>query len=182
MLSEILFFAIQADEVTDLTSKCVSIPWDSKEYEILEEQVGLVKLTKSDAATIFAALKDVLLRSILPVNTCRGQALYDGAANMSGHLSGVASCFTVEHPAAPYVHCFAHSLNLCLQDAPRSCTPTCDSLELVIEIVKLIKFRPKHTFFNRTKSQLSPDTQNLKYYRPTKWTVRTDAIKAILDN
>ena len=188
MLSEIrssMFFAIQADEATDVASNeqmCVSIRWVSKEYEIFEEPIGLVKLTKTDAATIFAALKDVLLRCILPVNTCRGQA-YDGAANMSGHLSGVASRFKVEEPAALYVHCFAHSLNLCLQDASRSCTPIRDSLELVMEIVKLIKFSPKRTtLFNTIKSQLSPDTQNLKPLCPTRWTVRTGAIKASLDN
>ena len=132
---------------------CVSFRWVSKEYEIFEEPIGLVKLTKTDAATIFAALKDVLLRCILPFNTCRGQT-YDGAANMSGHLRGVASRFKKEEPAALYVHCFAHSLNLCLQDASRSCTSVHDSLELVMEIVKLIKFSPKRTtLFNTIKSQ-----------------------------
>ena len=79
-------------------SRCVSVRWVSKEYEIFEEPIGLVKLTKTDAATIFAALKDVLLRCVLPVNTCRGQA-YDGAAIMSGNLRGVASHFKKEEPA-----------------------------------------------------------------------------------
>ena len=64
---------------------------------------------------------------------------YMGAANMSGHLRGVASRFKEEEPADVYVHCFAHSLNLCLQDAFQSCTSVHDSLELVMEIVKIIK-------------------------------------------
>ena len=123
-------------------SRCVSVRWVSKEYEIFEEPIGLVKLTKTDAATIFAALKDVLLRCILLVNTCRGQA-YDGAAIMSGHLRGVASRFKKEEPAALYAHCFAQSLNLCLLDASRSCTSVRDSLELLMEVVKLINFSPK---------------------------------------
>ena len=161
---------------------CVSFRWVSKEYEIFEEPIGLVKLTKTDAATIFATLKDVLLRCILPFNTCRGKT-YHGAANMSGHLRGVASRFKKEEPAALYVHCFAHSLNLCLQDASRSCTSVHDSLELVMEIVKLITFSPKRaTLFNTIKSQLSPETHNLKPLCPTRWTVRTGVIKAIFDN
>ena len=49
---------------------------------------------------------------------------------MSGHLRGVASCFKEEEPAALYVHCLAHSLNLCLQDASRPCSSVCDSLKL----------------------------------------------------
>ena len=50
---------------------------------------------------------------------------------MSGHLCGLASCFKEEEPAL-YVHCFADSLNLCLQDASQSCTAVCDSLELIM--------------------------------------------------
>ena len=188
ILSEIkscMFYAIQADEATDVACNeqmCVSIGWVSKEYEIFEEPIGLVQMTKTDAATIFAALKDVLLRCVLPVNSCRGQA-YDGASVMSGHLHGVASRFKEEEPAALYVHCFAHCLNLCLQDASRSCSSVRDGLELVMEIVKLIKYSPKRTtLFNTMKSQLSPETQNLKPLCPTRWTVHTVAIKAILDN
>ena len=69
-----VFFAIQAIEATDVASNeqmCVSVCWDSKEYVIFEEPISLVKLTKAGAATIFAVLKDVLLRCILPVNTCK---------------------------------------------------------------------------------------------------------------
>ena len=68
------FFAIQAVEATDVAPNeqmCVSVRWVSKEYEIFEEPIGIVKLTKTGAATIFATLKDVLLRCILPVNTCK---------------------------------------------------------------------------------------------------------------
>ena len=96
LLSEVkrsLFFAIQADEASDVACNeqmCVSIRWLNTEYDIFEEPIGLVQLPKTDSATIFTALKDVLIRCILPVSMCRGQA-YDGAANMSGHLHGVAT-------------------------------------------------------------------------------------------
>ena len=70
----VCFFAIQVVEATDVASNeqmCVSVRWVSKEYKIFEESIGLVTLTKTGAATIFAALEDVLLRCILPVNTCK---------------------------------------------------------------------------------------------------------------
>ena len=141
-------------------------------------------MTKTDAATIFTALKDVLLRCILPmiINLCKGQA-YDGASVMSSDLRGVASRFKEEEPAALYVHCQARSLNLCLQDASQSCSLVRDSLELVMEIVKLIKYSSKRTtLFNTMKSQVGSETQNLKLLCPTRWTVCTGAIKAIIDN
>ena len=50
-----------------------------------------------------------------------------------------------------------------------------------MEIVKLIKFSPKRTTL-LMKSQLSSETQNLKPLCPTRWTMRTCAIKAILNN
>ena len=73
---------------------------------------------------------------------CSG-LVYDGAANMSGHLRGVSAQFKEEESAALYVHCLAHSINLFLQDASQGCISVCDSLELVIELVKPIKLSPK---------------------------------------
>lgn len=65
-----------------------------------------------------------------------GQA-YDGTSNMQGKRSGVATRFKNEQPAAIPVHCFAHSLNLCLQDAGRNLR---DALETVSN---LIRYSPK---------------------------------------
>ena len=129
----------------------------SKDYEIFEEPIGLVQMTKTDAATIFAALKDVPLHCILPVNSCRGQA-HDGASVMSGHLHGGASRFKEEEPAALYVHCLAHSLNLCLQDASQLCSAVHDSLELVMEIVKTLS-KAYYTFQHNKISAFPWDTK-----------------------
>ena len=174
ILSEVknsMFFALQADEATDVAfneQMCISIRWVNREYEIFEEPIGLVQLTTTDSITIFKALKDVLLRCVLPVSMCRGQA-YERAANMSGRLHGVATRFKEEEPAALHVHCLAHSLNLCLQDVCRSCNSVHDSLQLVMEIIKLIKFSPKRTtLFNTIKSQLSPETHKSQTSLPNK--------------
>jgi hypothetical protein len=55
-----------------------------------EEFVGLYSLDQTNATTLVAVIKDVLLRLNIPLNLCRGQC-YDGASVMSGHRSGVAS-------------------------------------------------------------------------------------------
>ena len=74
---------------------------------------------------------------MLPLSMCRGQA-YDGAANMQGRRKGVATQIKEENPAALSVHCFAHSLNLCLQDDGRHITLLRDCLDTVKKISKLI--------------------------------------------
>ena len=179
------WFTLIADEATDISNKeqmCVVIRWVDDMYEINEDPIGLIQLPKTDANTLTSALKDVLVRCILPLSQCRGQA-YDGASAMSGRIKGVATQIKNEQPAALHVHCLAHCLNLCLQDATRICNCVRDTLELIMELVKLIKFSPKRsTLFQTLKSQMSPDTNDLRPLCPTRWTVRTGAIGAVLSN
>ena len=113
------WFSLIADETSDVNYKeqmCVVIRWVNEEYEIYEDPMGLVQVPKTDANTLTCALKDVLVHCILLRSQCRGQA-YDGASNMSGHLRGVPAQIKSEQSAALHVHCLAHCLNLCLQDA-----------------------------------------------------------------
>ena len=67
----------------------------------------------------------------LPISQCRGQA-YDGAANMAGHLSGVAARIKTEQPAALFVYYLAHSLNLYLQDVSQISTHIHKALDLAM--------------------------------------------------
>ena len=61
---------------------------------------------------------NTLIHGSLSLSSCREQT-YDGVANMAGHLSGVAARIQQEEPKALFVHCFAHSVNLCLQECER---------------------------------------------------------------
>ena len=62
---------------------------------------------------------DALTRFNLPVDKLRGQC-YDGTSSMSGQFKGVRARLQAVQPKALFVHCFTHSLNLCIQDAVRS--------------------------------------------------------------
>lgn len=89
-----------------------------------------------------AVIKDILIHCVLPLDNCRGQA-YDGASNMMGHLTGVAKQIQSEYLAALRVHCFAHCLNLCLQDAAKKCKPIRAALDNVMELSQLIRYSPQ---------------------------------------
>lgn len=100
-----------------------------------------------------------------------------------GHLHGVATRILAIEPTAIKVHCFAHCLNLCLQDATRKCQPIKAALDLAMEISQLIIYSPKRSLvFEQCKNDLTPDHKNLRSLCPTRWTVRTSAIDAILKN
>lgn len=49
----------------------------------------------------------------LDLHFLRGQS-YNGAGNMAGKYSGAATILQREFPKAPYFHCAAHILNLCI--------------------------------------------------------------------
>ena len=102
---------------------------------------------------------------------------------MAGHLNGLASQIRREEPKALFVHCLAHSVNLCLQDCAKSSRPVRDALALVKESYNLIQLSPKRlAWFNRLKDKLAPENPTLKLLCPTRWTVRSSAIDAVLKN
>ena len=110
------WYGIIADKATDVANReqfNLSLRWVNDEYEISEDPVGLVCLPNTTADTITHVLKDLLIRCDLSVSLCRGQA-YDGVSTMQGIRKGVATQILSDNPAALPVHCFAHSLHLCL--------------------------------------------------------------------
>lgn len=145
----------------------------------------------TDADTLLNSIKDVLIRCTLPLEQCRGQG-YDGASNMMGRLNGVAKKFQETSPSALPVHCLAHCTNLVLQDLCKSIKTVQDALNLTKEISRLIKFSPKREIqFVRNQINASGHLESgqaatvgpsIKPLCPTRWTVRTGAIEAVLKN
>ena len=127
-----------------------------------EDLITLAEVEQTDAASLTSTLKDALIRSGLQLTQCRGQT-YDGASNMSGHLTGVATRIQKEEPKAVYVHCVAHSLNLCLQDCAKQCACIRDALGLTNKLSTLIRASPKRlALFRHLRDQLSPGSPGLK--------------------
>ena len=78
------------DEVTDSSNReqvAVCLRWIDEKFD---DFIGLHKVESIGANVLVAALKDVLLRLNLSLANCRGQC-YDGAANMAGIRTGVAT-------------------------------------------------------------------------------------------
>ena len=190
-IREAKFYSLIADEATDISRQeqmCVSIRWIDSSFIVHEDALGLVQLPNTKAATVFSQIKDILVRCMLPVAQCRGQA-FDGASNMSGIRNGVQALLKREEPRALYVHCLAHSLNLAVQDMTAKCDLVRNVMTFVLDLVQLIKFSPKRTSLfdslrkdvaiNSNDSELTPSLRSLC---PTRWTVRHSSIDSILQN
>ena len=189
LLSEIScrsWFSLLADETRDTSNReqlVLCVRSVSDHYEIFEDQIGLIQLENTTADTIYSSLKDGLLRLGIPFDKCRGQA-YDGARNFQGHINGVAKKFHDDNVAAISVHCLAHCVNLCLQEIAVSSQPVKEALSFSMEIIQLIKYSPKRqvTFEGIQKQQDYPSSSGIRTLCPTRWTVRTGAMQAIITN
>ena len=153
-----MWFALIADEASDISHNehmCISIRWVNSRYEINEDSLGLIQLPDTKAETLFGVIKDVLVRCSLPIAVCIGQA-YDGASNMSGIRNGVHALVKRETDRALYVHCFAHSLNLCVQELSKRIELIRNVMDFIYQLVQLIKFSPKRTtIFSTLKKEIT---------------------------
>ena len=192
LLSDIrtaLWFSILADEATDIShheQMSLSIRWVDEGYTIHEDVLGLFQLPDTRAASIFSAIKDILIRCTLPIVQCRGQA-FDGASNMSGAHNGVQALVKRENSKALYVHCLAHSLNLCLKDVTNACVLIRNAMNFIFTLVQLIRFSPKRlSLFDSIRKNITvntgENTPSLRMVCPTRWTIRHTSISSILQN
>ena len=79
--------------------------------------------------------------------------------------------------------CVAHSLNLCLQDCGQNCRAIREALTVTIELASIIRASPKCLAqFRHLQEELSPGSPGLKPLCPTRWTVRTEALHAVIMN
>uniref|UniRef100_A0A1X7VIT1 DUF4371 domain-containing protein n=1 Tax=Amphimedon queenslandica TaxID=400682 RepID=A0A1X7VIT1_AMPQE len=172
----------KTQDVSTCEQFAISIRWVDSCHSIHEDLIGMVEVEQTDALPLSSTIIDVLTRCGLSFSNCRGQA-YDGSSNMSGHLSGVATRLMAEEPCALYVHCSAHCLNLALQDSSRQSTSVRDALSLAADIANFIRASPKRfAQFRSLKDQLCKANPGIKPLCPTRWTIRTVSIDAILKN
>ena len=181
------YFALLADETRDIANKdrlVICCCWVDELYNIHEDPIGLVQISSCTADAIVHQLRDALIRCMLSLTKCRGQG-YHGAVTMSGRFRGVSTQILHKEPRAIPVHCLAHNLNLCLQDACKMFRPIRDALDLVKDVVHVINKSPKRSEIfvsKQAKNHSFVFIRSLKPLYPTRWTERTEAISAVLDN
>ena len=179
------FYSIMVDETTDVSNKeqaVLCFRWVSDDLIAHEDFVGLYGIENTEAKTLVNMILDVLTRLNLSIKKLRGQC-YDGASAMSGPRSGVAKQIRDLESRAVYTHCYGHSLNLACMDTIKSSKVMQEALDITAEITKLVKLSPRRgTIFQRLKDELAPLDPGIRVLCPTRWTVRAEALKSIVDN
>ena len=185
-------FSILADEYTDIRnlgelSMCVRTVYEDLRIE--ENFLGFYELNDIKSDTIVHAIKDVLLRSNLSIQRCRGQT-YDGASNLMGKMSGVATQTQRDQPKAIVTHCHGHSLSLAIKDLTSSCEVLSNTMGTVGEICVLVKYSPKREkMLGSLDEMIEGEMDDAKEERPvrliklctTRWTVRSSCFNKVFE-
>jgi hypothetical protein len=103
---------------------------------------------------------------------------------MSGRISGLQQRILELNPLAPYVHCLMHSINLAVQDAIGDVPQARDTLNMVKDVINFIRSSPKReTQFEMQMADTNTSgSRSLKPLCPTRFTVRVQAVKSVVDN
>ena len=171
-----------ADETCDIsTMEQMSVCFRFVDDDLLihENFLGFYELKSANAESIFNLLNEIITNDFkLPLDNMVAQS-YDGAATMSGCVSGVQSRFLNINPRAVYVHCYAHKLNLGLNDA---CNSIKDVSDVLLDIQNLSVFversAKRHALFQHIQGDKEKTT--LKKLCETRWASRYFSLKAIV--
>ena len=176
------WYTIMVDETTDsadIEQMVFCLRYVDDSLQAHEEVIGLHSMEITSAENIMTTMKDILLRMDLKLDNCRGQC-YDGASDMSGVRSGVATRISAIEFRALYTHCYGHALNLATQDTLKGIKILEDTLDTVYEITKLIKKSPKRDMiFKNIKDDFAMGSPGIRILCPTLWTVRAESMASI---
>ena len=112
------YFALMADEVTDISNKeqvVICLRYVDDKFEPQEDFIGFCSVNSITADVLVSVFIDAMLRMNLSIQNCRGQC-FDGAANMCGSKKGAATQITSVESRAVFIHCYGHALNLAIGD------------------------------------------------------------------
>ena len=179
-LNQAKFVSVGVDETSDIssTTQCaITFRYVTTVGSVVERFIGFFNVSgianaKSITDLVLSRIDDLNLRSKLIAQT------YDGAATMSGCASGVQRRIQDEIPLAYFVHCWAHKLNLVLQNAVAGISSA---------KVFFSNLEGLHAFFSTSPKRLAAlhsFDDSLHVTRPsrTRWTFKSRAIQTLLQN
>ena len=174
------FFTIIADEArsskTEYLSLCVRYAdgLSVKERFVSFVDCSNARDTEGIAKTIEDSLKNLNIVGVPIV----GQA-YDGAAVMSGHVSGVQQRVRVNNPSAKYFHCLAHKLNLVLVNACRANRLAAGFFNILEQLYVFFARPGAHDTFVKTQAALGLKVQEIGQLSDTRWACRWKSVEAV---
>ena len=115
--------------------------------------ISFTKFDELSSEALFTYIMKALREMDIDVSNCVSQ-YYDGASVMSGCNTGVRTRITDVNPAAVYIHCHAHQLNLVLVDSCKKLNHAFDFFSLLESVYVYISSSVPHSVFINKQGEL----------------------------
>ena len=147
----------ETQDISTLEQVCICIRYiDESDLSVREDFVGFHDIIGTTAVELYDIIKTINNLG-LDMQNCRGQA-YDGASNVSGHVSGLQTLVRSQYPKALYSHCAGHNLNLVLNDVAKEVRQCDHIVTLIGKIVVYVKNSAKRkVYFDQIRVANSED-------------------------
>ncbi len=180
----VLQYSIIMDGTRDISGveqEALCLRYVDTDLLVHEDFIGLYEITSTTGENLARIILDVLLRLNLPISGLRGQA-YDGASNMAGKYSGAQAVIQRAQPLAPDIHCGAHCVHLITQQACSASSVVRNALDWIHDLGTFFgqSGKLKDKFKAIVAAEGEGPALSIRPLCPTRWTVRSPAIRAVL--
>ncbi|CAM4587650.1 unnamed protein product [Lepidochelys olivacea] len=181
--------SIIADDTTDCghheQMSIVVRYFDNEKHSPAEHFVSVQRLLTVDAQSIFDQLNDEI--GILNIDWSSVMSVcFDGASTMSGCTAGVQMKCKERNSEILYVHCYAHCLNLVLEDACTSSKQNRTGFDIFGVIQALYAFMEgspvRHAVMEKISQEVGSQLKTLKSLSNVRWACRAEAVAAVKQN
>ena len=138
-----------------------------EDFIVNEFFIGFSHTVNTKAATLFELVNELLQKHELKLSRLRGQC-YDGASNVSGHISGLQARIREVEPRALFVHCNAHNLNLVVQDAIEKVLVARKFIGTFKDLINFVRDSPKRLVQFKEMQTEEENLPSLIAYCPTR--------------
>ena len=152
------------------------LDYEVDQVEVREAFIDFLELDKKGAAGYEEIIQKKLKNDDLKFSDCRAQ-MYDNAAVMSGHISGVQARLTDLNAKAIFVNCDNHFLNLAGVHAA-SMDPLIITFFGTVEQVYVF-FSVSTIWWNKMEEKLN---FTVKRESDTRWSARESAVRIIVQS
>ncbi|KAJ4449795.1 hypothetical protein ANN_01199, partial [Periplaneta americana] len=182
-VNEARCFAILADESVEVSGTeqfSLSVRFLEND-SIREEFLQFIPVSETTGINLARTILESLTRFNVDLKYMRGQG-YDGASAMSGQFQGAQAFILKECPAALYVHCASHSLNLAISDA--CCVPEIrNCIGIVGKVCEFFNTPKRQDVLINSIKELCPENKRSKLVQmyATRWIERHDSMMVLME-
>ncbi|CAI6350119.1 unnamed protein product [Macrosiphum euphorbiae] len=156
---------------------------DESNGMIYERLLAMCSTASTKSETLFNIFKEVFNKTCLDWKKHLIGQSYDGATNMRGEYNGLQFKIKNENPHAIYIWCWAHRLNLVVEQGVASCLQAVDFFGILGKVFDFICSSKNRVFiFEKNQKIRNPKlpVRRLKRVTTTRWSSHSIALGTIL--